>query len=104
MKALTLIALALLSGCSWFHARKPAAPEPPELIVTGAPAGSTVFIDDAQVGQPAAVNDRPQELIVAAGAHKVEVRTGATVVYREDTYVGPGEKHLVTVLSGFERQ
>ncbi len=103
MKAFTPIALLLLSGCSWFHG-KPVVPEPPELVVTGAPAGSTVFIDDVQAAQPAAVNGRPQELIVAAGEHKVEVRTGNTVVYREDTYVGPGEKRAVTVLSGFGQQ
>ena len=68
--------LACLSGCSWFHPR-PQVPAPPELIVTGVPAGSIVFIDNVQNGQAAELSDKPQVLTVAAGEHIVEVRTGS---------------------------
>jgi hypothetical protein len=50
-----------------------------------------------------ALNDHPQVLNVAAGAHKVEIHVGDTVVYREDTYVDLGERHVVRVLSGLSR-
>jgi hypothetical protein len=79
------------------------SPDPTEIIVTGAPAGSIVFLDGLQTGQAAASNDHPQVLNVAAGAHKVEIHVGDTVVYREDTYVGLGEHHMVRVLSGLNR-
>jgi hypothetical protein len=75
-------------------------PDPTEIIVTGAPVGSVVFVDGLQTGQETALNDHPQVLRVAAGAHKVEIQVGNTVVYREDTYVGLGEKRTVRVLSG----
>ena len=78
-------------------------PDPTEIIVTGAPAGSIVFVDDLQAGQAPALKDHPQVLNVAAGAHKVEIHVGDTVVYREDTYVNPGEHCMVRVLSGFNR-
>jgi hypothetical protein len=78
-------------------------PDPTEIIVTGAPAGSIVFLDGLQTGQATAINDHPQVLNVAAGAHKVEIHVGDTVVYREDTYVGLGEHHMVRVLSGLNR-
>jgi hypothetical protein len=78
-------------------------PDPTEIIVTGAPAGSIVFIDGQQTGQPATLNDHTQVLNVAAGAHKVEIHVGDGVVYREDTYVGLGEHRLVRVLSGLNR-
>jgi hypothetical protein len=78
-------------------------PEETELIVTGAPVGSFVFIDGRQTGQVTARNDHPQVLDVAAGAHKVEIHLGDAVVYREDTYVRPGEHHVVLVLSGSSR-
>jgi len=95
--------LACLSGCSWFHPR-PQVPAPPELIVTGLPAGSIVFIDNVQNGQAAELSDKPQVLTVAAGEHIVEVRTGSAVVYREQTYVGSGEKRVIKVLSGSSRE
>jgi hypothetical protein len=71
--------------------------------VTGAPAGSIVFVDGSQAGQALAVNDRPQILIVTAGAHKVEIHVGDSIVYREDTYVKAGEHRTVRVLSGINR-
>ena len=103
LKIFMFLALVCLSACSWFHREKP-PPEPTELIVTGAPAGSIVFIDDVQKGQLAKFNDKPQILNVAAGAHIVEVRTDSTVVYREQTYVAGGERLVIKVLSGFGRE
>jgi hypothetical protein len=98
-----VMTLACLSACSWFGSRKVHSPDPTEIIVTGAPAGSVVFVDGAQAGQPATLNDRPQILNVAAGSHKVEIHVGDAVVYREDTYVGAGEHRMVRVLSGLNR-
>lgn len=103
MRVFVLVTLACLSACSWFGSRKMQSPDPTEIIVTGAPAGSIVFVDDLQTGQATALKDHPQVLNVAAGAHKVEIHVGDTVVYREDTYVGPGEHRMVRVLSGFHR-
>jgi hypothetical protein len=95
--------LACLSACSWFTSRKTHSPDPTEIIVTGAPAGSIVFVDGTQTGQAAALNDLPQILNVAAGSHKVEIHVGDAVVYREDTYVALGEHRMVRVLSGLNR-
>ena len=78
-------------------------PDPTEIIVTGAPLGSIVFVDGLQTGQATARNDQTQVLNVAAGAHKVEIHVGDTVVYREDTYVSLGERRIVRVLSGLNR-
>jgi hypothetical protein len=95
--------LAFLSACSWFGSKRQALPEPTELIVTGAPAGSIIIVDGSQTGQATAASDHPQVLNVAAGAHKVEIQMGDKVVYREETYVGLGEHRVVTVLSGSAR-
>lgn len=102
MKNFVFLALACLSACSWFHRAK-APPDPPELIVTGAPAGSIVFVDGVQNGQIAESNGKPQVLNVTSGEHVVEIRTGNSVVYREQTFVGTGEKRVVKVLSGTSR-
>jgi hypothetical protein len=103
LRVLVLITLAWLSACSWFGSRTRELPDPTEIIVAGAPAGSLVFVDGLQTGQATAPNDHPRVLNVAAGAHTVEIRMGDAVVYRENTYVGPGERREVIVLSGSSR-
>ena len=103
MKVFVLVTLACVSACSWFGSRKMPVPDPTEIIVTGAPAGSMVFVDGLQTGQATAANDHTQVLNVAPGAHKVEIHAGDSVVYREDTYVGRGERYTVRVLSGLSR-
>lgn len=93
--------LACLSACSWFGWRKAQpAPNPTEIIVTGAPVGSVVLIDGVATAQPAPDNARSQTLEVSAGAHKVEIRVGDRIVYREDAYVAFGERSVVIVKSG----
>jgi hypothetical protein len=103
LKTFIIVALAMLSGCSWFHSKTPRAPEPPVFIVTGVPAGSILFIDEVQQGQAAELNDRPQTVSSVEGTHKVEVRFGDTVVYRENIYIKSGERRVVTVRSGSNR-
>lgn len=104
MKIFILIALVSLSGCGWFHAAKPRAPEPPELLVTGAPTSSVLFIDGVQMGAPTESARRTRDLVVTAGTHTLEVRMGETTVYRESTYVAAGDKRVITVLSGVNRE
>ena len=71
-------------------------------LVTGAPGGAVLFVDGVQTGQVAQAN-RPQVLVVAPGTHVVEVKIEDTVVYRENTYIGPGEQNTIRVLSGASR-
>ena len=100
MRVFLLMILAALSACSWFAPKKAPIPDPTQIIVTGAPVNSTVFVDGSQIGTPATLNDHPQVFDVAAGDHKVEIHMGDSVVYREDIYVPPSEHRIVRVLSG----
>lgn len=102
LKVSLVILLALLSGCSWFHRTKP-VPDPTELIVTGAPVSSFLFVDGAQAGHATEASNRTQVLVVAPGAHTLEVKLSDIVVYREDTYAAPNSKVIITVLSGNSR-
>ena len=103
MRVFVLVTLAWLSACSWFGSRKTQLPDPTEIIVTGAPAGSIVYVDGVQTGQAVALNDQTQVLNVSAGAHQVEIHAGDKVVYREETYVRQSEHRMVRVLSGLDR-
>jgi len=95
--------LALLSGCGWFHAAKPSAPKPPELIVTGVPAGALLLVDGVQSGEAQEADNRTRVLTVAPGTHTVEVKIRDSVVYRESTDVTAGDRRIITVLSGSSR-
>ena len=103
MKAFLLIVLCFLSGCSWFHKGKPPLPDPTELIVIGAPVGSLLFIDGVQTGQPREAGNRTQVVEVSPGSHTLEVRRDGTMAYRESTFVAPGKKAVITVLTGDSR-
>lgn len=73
------------------------------MIVTGVPAGSVVFIDGVQTSKAMEGKSRPRVLEVTPGAHTIEVRTGDSTAYRENAYVEKGEKRVVIVLSGGNR-
>jgi len=94
------MAVICLAGCTWFGRSRPPPPDPTELIVTGAPVGSTLFIDGVAIGQPVALSGHAQIVRVSPGPHSVEIHRGDPVVYREQTDVRPGEKRAVAVLSG----
>ena len=97
MKFALLLLLLCLSGCSWFH-RKPPPPVTQQLIVTGVPAGSLLLVDGKQMAEGDASN-RSHVIDVVAGDHTVEVKMGENSSFRESTYVAPGEKRVVAVLS-----
>ena len=101
MKLASLVFLICLSGCSWFH-RKAPPPVTQQLIVTGVPVGSMLLVDGKPTGEGDASN-RSHVIDVVSGTHTVEVKLGDNVAYRESTYVAPGERRVVAVLSGDHR-
>ncbi len=103
MKYFLFVPFLCLAACSWFAPRQGTLPDPTEIIVTGAAAGSILFVDGLQNGRAALPNDHPQVLKVPVGDHKVEIHVGDSVVYREDVYVAKGERRVVRVLSGLNR-
>jgi hypothetical protein len=103
LKVSVIVFAVLLSGCSWFHAKKPVAPPPAEFIVTGAPVGSLLFVDGVQAGQAKEAGHQSQVVAVAPGTHILEVKVGDAVVYREDSDIDVGKKRVITVLSGANR-
>jgi hypothetical protein len=99
------LAFALcLCACGWWGHRRADPPNPTEIVVNGAPADSVVFVDGTQVGQPVPRGQNAQILDVSPGSHKVEVHSGERIVYHEDVYVASGQRIMMSVLSGWNRQ
>lgn len=90
--------LALLSACSLPQTTVRSGSSQPGLIVKGAPNGSTLFVDGLAIGPANEFDGNPKVLAVLEGVHKVEVRSGTTVVYSEKTFASSGETHTVTVV------
>jgi hypothetical protein len=103
LKVTVIVLAVLLTGCSWFHGKKPIAPPPAEFIVTGAPEGSLLFVDGVQAGPAKEAGNQSQIVQVSPGTHILEVKVGDAVVYREDSDIDFGKKRVITVLSGANR-
>lgn len=101
MKVLTaLAAAALLSACSLPQTTVRSGTSQPGLIVTGAPDGSTLFVDGLQIGAATEYDGDPNVLAVLEGTHTVEIRRDGNVVFSQKTFVGAGETHTVLVVAG----
>jgi hypothetical protein len=97
---MVLISIALVSACSLPQTTVRTGAAAPSLIVSGAPAGSTLYVDGLQMGPATQYDGNPKILAVLEGAHQVEVRQGANVVYSEKAFVSNGETHTVRVQAG----
>jgi hypothetical protein len=101
MKKLSfLLVVALLSACALPQTTVKTGSAPPTLIVKGAPAGSILFVDGLAMGNAAQYDGNPKTLAVLEGTHRVEVRLGSTLVYKEKAFASSGESHTVTVTRG----
>lgn len=97
MKTWIVLGCICLAGCSWFSHKKP-GPPPSEYLITGAPTDAAILIDGAPQGQPS-VKGKPQVVVSTSGYHLIEIKVGDRLTYREQTYLAPGERHVVKVLS-----
>lgn len=102
VKIFVVMAVGCLSACSWFGAKRQMMVDPTEIMVSGAPAGSVILVDDKEAGEASPMTGHPQIIGVAPGTHRVEVRLGRPV-YREEIDIRRGERRAITVLSGSNR-
>ena len=91
----------LLSACAMPETTvRSGSASPPGLVVKGAPAGSTLFVDGLVIGPATDFNGSPKVLAVLEGVHNVEVRSGTSVVFSEKVFVSTGETHIVRIVGG----
>ena len=101
MKYLIVCAgLALVAGCTLPQTTVKSGASPPGLVVKGAPAGATLYVDGIVIGPAAQYDGKPNVLVVLDGVHQIEIRQGTTVIYHEKALVSSGETHTVTVVGG----
>ena len=101
MKTIVAAALLLtLSACVLPQTTVRTGSTQPSLAIKGAPAGAVLYVDGIAMGAAQQFDGSPNVLAVLEGAHQVEIRQGASVLYREKVFVSAGETHSVTVLPG----
>jgi hypothetical protein len=91
-----VIVIAALTGCMPQTTVRTGL-SPPTLTVTGAPSGSVLVVDGLDMGSAPQYDGNPKVLGVLEGTHRVEVRLGSNIVYREKTFVSSGQSHTVAV-------
>lgn len=95
MRRLALAAALALAACVGPTTTVRTVDTRPGLAIAGAPSGTTLFVDGAAVGDPAAYDGQPNILRVEPGTHTVELRDRAgAVVFSQRVFV---ESELKTV-------
>lgn len=96
---LFLLPLAL-AGCQYPATTVATVDAPPQLQVTGAPAGASLIVDGQPAGPASAFGAGGKALVVPHGTHRVEIRDGATLLYASDVYFGDGATKTISLNSG----
>ena len=97
IKNIMICSCLVLSACALPESRVSSGASSPTLIVIGAPAGSTLYVDGLMMGEAGKYDGHPGVLAVREGVHQIEVRSGNAVVFREKALVSGGETHKVGV-------
>lgn len=101
MKPLAIIFMAFgLAACALPETRVTTGSSPPGLIVEGAPAGSSLYVDTILMGAASEFNGRPKVLTILEGVHEIEVKAGGTTLFHEKALVSAGEVHKVRISGG----
>ena len=93
--SIVLPLLAALAACAMPHTSVRTIESRPSLLVTGAPAGSVLYVDGQAAGATADEGGNPVAVRVEPGAHQVDVRdAGGGLVYQQQVFV---ESDLKTI-------
>jgi hypothetical protein len=97
MRTLLAAALALaLTACVGPTTVLKTVDTRPALAVTGAPGGTTLFLDGNAVGDPRDYDGNPNVLRVEPGTHALELRNGSgAVIFSQRVFL---ESELKTVV------
>ena len=97
---LVLTLVFVLSGCVLPQTTVRTGSSGPSLTVKGAPAGAVLYVDGLAMGTAQQFDGNPNILGLLEGAHQVEVRQGANVIFSEKVFVSSGETHSITIPPG----
>lgn len=103
MRALSLLLVLTLAGCTLPQTTVRSGSSPPQLVVRGAPSGSVLYVDGQEMGPADHYNGSPTVLVVLEGVHKVEIRQGGESLFSDKVFVATGETHAVTVVAGHDK-
>ncbi|MBW2275061.1 MAG: hypothetical protein JRG96_17480 [Deltaproteobacteria bacterium] len=97
MRGISLaLALGLAVACAMGTDVTRTVDDAPTLAVSGAPEGTTLFVDGIYFGPTESFSTlTPVEVL--PGAHVVEIRRGATTLHREEVFTGTGSTTTVSV-------
>ncbi|MBB3224415.1 hypothetical protein [Pseudoduganella umbonata] len=98
MKTMMTIVMAVaLAGCALPTTDVKTGSLRPALAVQGAPAGALLYVDGIQIGEAALYDGKARKVMIEEGAHRIEVKQGATLLHTQQIFAGAGETAVVVV-------
>jgi hypothetical protein len=95
MRKLLAAAVLALAACAGPTTVVRTVDTRPAIAIVGAPSGTVLFVDGAEVGDPKSYDGSPGILRVEPGSHDVEIRNrSGEVVFRQRVFV---ESELKTI-------
>ena len=93
-------ALSIATGCIRMpYSATTTADESPSIVISGAPEGAVLVVDDLNYG-PANAYSGEQALRLRPGTHVVEVRSGGRTMLRQEIFLGSDSTKTLIVPHG----
>jgi len=96
-KASLISAFLFLSACAYPSTTVEQGRGDASIYFTGAPEDAVAYVDGVPVGNAADFNGREQVLGVVPGRHRIEVRSGNTILLDQEIYVGAESRTALAI-------
>ena len=92
-----LLALLIVTGCSYPHEQVSTLDTRPHLSIANAPGAALLTVDGVPLGNASNYAPNKRQLVLEHGTHHVVVSIAGTVLYNNSVYLGDGTNRTIAL-------
>jgi len=100
----SLLMVTLVTGCVYPTTGVRVTDDRPTLAIKGAPRDALLYVDGLSMGLARNFEGGSRVLLLEPGTHKIEVRSGGTILLSETVFLGSGAAKTLSVTRSGETQ